>query len=343
MVPLKRIVDAVSGSLTGNGDTPIFRIAAIREAQDGDITFLTDTRYRKYLKESQASAVIVGEDVTAEGWGPKNVVTVKNPALAYIAVAELLSQKKKEAPGISPLACTDENASISEEAAILPYSYVGSGTKIGRGTVVHPFCYVGNDVTIGDDCILYPNVTLYQGVKVGNRVIIHSGTVIGSDGFGYVWDGQKHAKIPQIGIVEIQDEVEIGANVAIDRASLASTFIGKGTKIDNLVQVAHNVTIGEHSVIIAQVAIGGSAKIGRNVVLAGQVAVRDHVVVGDFVKAGGQTGISEDVPPGSLIFGTPHMPHKQWMRLHGYWKRLPSLFERMKQVEDKLQPEDKNG
>ncbi len=343
MVPLKRIVAVVSGGLTGEEDAPIYRIAAIKDAQAGDITFLTDLRYRKYLKECRASAIIVGEDAGVVEFGGQSIVTVKNPALAYIAVAELFSQKKPATPGISPLSCVAENTSISGEATIFPYVYVGSGSTVGKRSVVHPFVYIGEDVTIGEESVIHPNVTLYGGVKVGNRVVIHSGTVIGSDGFGYTWDGEKHAKIPQIGIVEIEDDVEIGANVTIDRAALGSTKIGRGSKIDNLVQIAHNVTVGEQSIIVAQVAIGGSAKIGRNVILAGQVAVRDHVVVGDFVKAGGQTGISDDVPAGSLIFGTPHMPHKQWMRLYGYWKRLPSLFQRMKQLEDRLQSEEKNG
>jgi len=167
-------------------------------------------------------------------------------------------------------------------------------------------------------------------------VIVHSGTVIGSDGFAYTWDGSKHVKIPQLGSVEIEDEVEIGSNVTIDRASLEKTIIKKGVKIDNLVQIAHNVTIGENSIIVAQVGIAGSATIGKNVVLAGQAGVRDHVIVGDNVQAGGQTGITKDVPANSLIMGTPHLPFKEWAKLQGYFKMLPQLFAKMKQVEKKL-------
>ena len=179
-------------------------------------------------------------------------------------------------------------------------------------------------------------VVVREDCQIGERVILQNGVVIGSDGFGYVWDGSKHVKIPQLGTVEIEDEVDIGANVTIDRASLGKTIIGKGTKIDNLVQIAHNVTVGENSIIVAQVGIAGSATIGNNVILAGQTGVRDHVTVGNNVKAGGRTGITKDVPDNTLIMGTPHMPFKEWAKLQGYFSLLPKLFAKVKNMEKKL-------
>jgi UDP-3-O-[3-hydroxymyristoyl] glucosamine N-acyltransferase len=327
----------------GREDTPIFRIAGIKEAGKGDITFLTDPTLAKYLNNCKATAIIVGKDVKTETFKGANVVTVDSPAIAYVTTVQLFSERKKKEPGVSPLAYVDESAQISDQAVICPFSYIGRGATIGKDAVIYPFVCVGENVVIGEEAVLYPHVTIYDGVKIGNRVIVHSGTVLGSDGFGYIWSDGRHLKIPQIGIVEIEDDVEIGANVTIDRASLGKTVIGKGTKIDNLVQVAHNVTVGEQAIIVAQVGIAGSAKIGKGVVLAGQVGVRDHAVVGDYVKAGGQTGITKDVPSGSLISGTPHMPHKEWMRLQVYLKKLPALFERLKVIEDKIQGEDENA
>jgi UDP-3-O-[3-hydroxymyristoyl] glucosamine N-acyltransferase len=208
---------------------------------------------------------------------------------------------------------------------------------------IYPFVYIGENVVIDEGSTLYPHVTIYDNVTIGKNVTVHSGTVIGSDGFGYMWDGKKHVKIPQIGKVTIEDNVEIGANVTIDRASLGQTIIKKGTKIDNLVQIAHNVSIGENSIIVSQVGISGSVTIGKNVVLAGQTGVADHVTIGDNVMAGGRAGITGNVPPNSLISGTPHMPHKEWLRLNIYLKKLPLLFEKMKKVENKLHLEDSNG
>ncbi|OPY80421.1 MAG: UDP-3-O-acylglucosamine N-acyltransferase [Syntrophorhabdus sp. PtaU1.Bin153] len=342
MIRLKTLAEKVEGRLIGDGDTVISGIAGIREAEKGDITFLSHVSFAKYLKDCRASALLVGEDTDPRTMQGRNIIVVKNPTLAYALIAELFDRQILLKKGISELAYVSVHAKVSEEAAIAPYAYVGDGVVIGEDAAIYPFAYIGNNVKIGSGTTIYPHVTIYDGVKIGRRVKIHGGTVIGSDGFGYVWDGKKHVKIPQIGNVEIEDDVEIGANVTIDRGSLGKTTIGPGVKIDNLSQIAHNVSIGENSIIVAQVGIAGSATIGKNVVLAGQAGVRDHVTVGDNVQAGGQTGITKDVPENSLIMGTPHLPFKEWAKLQGYFKALPNLFARMKQVERKLEMEAGN-
>jgi UDP-3-O-[3-hydroxymyristoyl] glucosamine N-acyltransferase len=211
--------------------------------------------------------------------------------------------------------------------------YIDSGAIIEKNVIIHPFCFIGREVRVGEGTTIHANVSVYDGTVIGKRVILHAGAVVGSDGFGYAWNGSQHRKIPQLGTLEIGDDVEIGANTCIDRASLGKTVISGGTKIDNLVQIGHNVSIGENSILVSQVGIAGSATIGKNVVLAGQVGVRDHIVIGDNVRAGGQAGITKDVKPNTDISGTPHMPHRDWLRLHSYLKRLPELFERVGIVE----------
>ena len=336
MISLKEIALLINGRLIGSEDILIFGISGIESAKKGDITFLMDKSYEKYLERCEASGIIVGKDVALEKLRKKNFIVVENPGNAYIKIAELFKKQKIYEPGISSFAFVSESSEISKEASILPFAFIGKGVKIGRGTIIHPFVYLGDNVSIGEDTIIYPGVTVYDNVSIGNRVIIHAGTIIGSDGFGYMWDGTCHKKIPQLGTVVIEDEVEIGANVTIDRASLNKTVIKKGTKIDNLVQIAHNVTIGENSIIVAQVGIAGSSKIGKNVILAGQVGVKDHVVIGDNVRAGGQTGITKDVKSGSIVSGTPHMAHKEWLKQQVLLRKLPELFERIKILEEKL-------
>lgn len=343
MIRLEELAEKVGGRLLGKGDTPITGVAPITEAKKGQISFVLRQEYQQYIAQTKASAVIVGENVPLSDRKDLGFVVVSKPDLAYAVVAGLFSKKHQKGTGkTSGLAFVDKDARISRRASIAPYAYISRGATIGPAVIIDAFVYIGEDVKIGAGTRIFPNVSIYDGVKIGKNVVIHSGAVIGSDGFGYVWDGNRHVKIPQLGSVEIEDDVEIGANVTIDRASLGTTRIGKGTKIDNLVQVAHNVTIGENSIIVAQVGIAGSATIGKNVVLAGQAGVRDHVIIGDNVKAGGQTGITKDVPPNSLIMGTPHQPFKEWAKLQGYLKMLPLLFTRMKKVEKELHLEGGN-
>lgn len=339
MIRLKDIADKVQGTLIGDGLVTISGIASIEEAKAGDITFLVQKSFKKYLKQSQASAIIVGEDIDRDQLAGKSVIISKNPGLAYVKVAAMFQQETILEKGVSPRASVAASADVAPDATVCPFAFIGEKAIIGKNAIIHPFVHVGNGVTVGEDTVIHPHAVIYDRAFIGKRVIIHGGAVIGSDGFGYIWDGARHVKIPQIGIVEVEDDVEIGANVAIDRASLGKTVIGRGTKIDNLVQIAHNVSIGENSIIISQVGIAGSTTVGKNVILAGQVGVRDHVAIGDNVRAAGGTGITKDVPAGSLISGTPHMPHRDWLKLQTYIKNLPKLYDKMKRVEQKLRME----
>lgn len=343
MIKLKKIAEKLDGRLIGDGNTSITGIAGIKEAEKGDITFLSHVSFQKHLKDTKASAIIIGEGIDFKGITDQNCIFVKNPALAYAVVAEMFNTREHKKKGaVSELASVAKTAKIAKGTYVAPYVHIEEGVVIEKNVTVYPFVYIGENVTIGAGTKIYPNVTIYDGVKIGKDVSIHGGTVIGSDGFGYVWDGKKHAKIPQLGTVEIEDDVEIGANVTIDRASLGKTVIKRGAKIDNLVQIAHNVTVGENSIIVAQVGIAGSATIGKNVILAGQTGVRDHVTVGNNVKAGGRTGITKDVPDNMLIMGTPHMPFKEWAKLQGYLNLLPQLFSKIRNFEKKLTPEADN-
>ena len=343
MIKLKKLAEIVNGRLVGDGNTPITGIAGIKEAKMGEISFLSHVSFQKHLKDSNASAVILGEDIDLQDMKDLNFIIVKNPSLAYAVIADFFDTRSRtSASEVSTLAYIAKGAKVAKGASIAPYVHIEGGAVIEKNVTLYPFVYIGENVVVGEKTKIYPNVTIYDGVKIGKKVTIHSGTVIGSDGFGYVWDGSKHVKIPQLGTVEIEDEVDIGANVTIDRASLGKTIIGKGTKIDNLVQIAHNVTVGENSIIVAQVGIAGSATIGNNVILAGQTGVRDHVTVGNNVKAGGRTGITKDVPDNTLIMGTPHMPFKEWAKLQGYFSLLPKLFSKVKIMEKKLLGETDN-
>jgi UDP-3-O-[3-hydroxymyristoyl] glucosamine N-acyltransferase len=345
MKRLQEIADKLHGRVVGNGDIMISNVASIQEAEHGDITFLARDSLAKRLGDCKASAVIVGKELATETQGTQNIiqnmVIVDNPALAYAEVTEMFDTPKHKEPGTSQLAWVAEDAQVSSEAAIMPFVHVGRGSIIERGVTIYPFTYIGENVRIGEETLVYSHVSLYNGVTIGKRVIIHAGSVLGSDGFGYTWDGTKHKKIAQLGSLVVEDDVEIGANTTIDRGSLGKTFIGTGVKVDNLVQIAHNVSIGENSIIVSQVGIAGSSTLGRNVILAGQVGVRDHVTIGDNVKAGGGTGITKDVEANANIMGVPHMPHREWLRLQHYLKRLPDLFHRIEAMEKKIAGEEK--
>ena len=336
MMKLKEIASRIGGGVEGDGEAEIKGVAGIKEALEGDVVFLLNRGFEKYVPASRAGAIVAGPAVDRELLAGRNCVIVENPALAYAEVAGLFEAPRQVPKGESNGACISAEAVVSPEAAVFPYVYVDAGAVIEKNAVVHPFCFIGRDVRIGEDTIIHPNVSIYDRTIIGKRVVIHAGSVLGADGFGYVWDGQKHRKIPQLGMLEIEDDVEIGANTCIDRASLDRTVIRQGTKIDNLVQIGHNVVVGEHSIIVSQVGIAGSATLGKNVVLGGKAGVRDHVVIGDHVRAAGGTGITKNVKEHAVISGTPHMAHRDWLRLQGYLKKLPGLFERIGILEEAL-------
>jgi UDP-3-O-[3-hydroxymyristoyl] glucosamine N-acyltransferase len=336
---LNKIAEIVQGRIIGNPDIDITGVAGIEEAKAGDITFLSHTKNKHYAFSTNASAIIAKEDIRDVS---ASLIIVRNPQLAFARTLDIFYRQTFKPIGISKGTVMGENVSVGDDVSVYPMVFLGNNVSIGNRAVLFPHVYVGNNVTIGDDSIVYPQVTIREQVTIGRMVIIHSGTVIGSDGFGYVQENGKHHKIPQVGGIIIDDDVEIGANVTIDRATIGKTIIGSGTKIDNLVQIAHNVRIGKNCIIVAQVAIGGSAEISDGVILAGQSAVRDHVKIGKGVMIGGQSGVGHDIPDGQMFSGTPAIPHRTWMKAQSIYSKLPEYIRRLRDLERKIEKED-NG
>jgi UDP-3-O-[3-hydroxymyristoyl] glucosamine N-acyltransferase len=333
---LSEVAEKTGGWLDGDGATDIHGVAGISEAGEGEISFIANPRYAAAAAATKASAVIVARDWNGTCSAP--LIRVENPDEAFAKVATLFyTPPLRPASGVHPSALVAADAEIEENVSIGALCVVESGAKIGAGTVILPQCYIGRKAVLGRNCWLYPQVSLREEVRVGNRVIVHNGTVIGSDGFGYSVDGQGiRTKIPQIGIVEIGDDVEIGANVTIDRARFGSTKIGNGVKIDNLVQIAHNVVIGDHAVIIAQVGIAGSTHIGSKVIIAGQAGIAGHLHVGDGAVIGAKTAVIKDVEPGAYVMGIPAMPSAKFKRAQAGIMLLPKLKERIAGLENRI-------
>jgi len=334
-VKLTDIASLVKGEIIGlpqAHDIEITGVSGIRDAQEGDITFMAAQKYRKDLSASKASCVIVKEAIPDINL-PQ--LKVSNPYRAFAILLEHFYVKPKKFSGISSGAIVSGKAELAADVSVFPFSYISDNVRIGSGTIIYPYVFVGEHTTIGEQCVIYPQVTLREGVRIGNNVIIHAGSVIGSDGFGYVLDEGSYHKIPQVGGVIIEDDVEIGSNVSIDRATLGNTVIGKGTKIDNLVQIAHNVKIGNNSVIVAQVGIGGSTEIGNHVTLAGQIGISDHALIDSGTIIGAQSGIKGHVTKGTYI-GTPALPQREWMKAIALFARLPALNKKIKELEEKI-------
>lgn len=330
---LKELAASVGGTVIGDGDVDISGVAAIEEAQPGEITFISNPKYLSMLSATKASAVIVSPNVTQ---GDKPLLSIANPYLAFAKILSLYTQKAYQPKGIDPQASISPTARVGKEVTVYPFVCVGDRCSIGDRVTLYPGVSVGEDSSIGDESILHAHVSIYPGTIIGKRVILHSGVVVGSDGFGYVKDGKKNVKILQVGHVEIEDDVEIGANTTVDRAALGKTVIHRGVKIDNLVQVAHNVVIGEDSIIVAQVGISGSTKIGSNVTLAGQAGLTGHITVGDNVMVGAQSGVMNDLPPNSAYTGTPAIPHREQLRVASATLKLPEMRKTLKEIEARL-------
>jgi UDP-3-O-[3-hydroxymyristoyl] glucosamine N-acyltransferase len=331
---LKTLAEAVEGRVIGNPDLVIRGAAGLEEAREGEITFLANPKYAPMLRETKASAVILSKP------GPGiscSQLIVSDPYYAFSRILTMLTETAFRPNGISPQASIGKGARLGRDVSIHPFVTVGDRAVIGDRVTLFPGVYIGEETEIGDDSLIYPNVSIREKVTVGRRVIIHSGTVVGSDGFGFATHEGRHHKIPQIGTVLIGDDVEIGANVAVDRAAMGKTVIRRGTKIDNLVQIAHNVIIGEDCLIVSQVGISGSTGIGHHVTLAGQTGVAGHLTIGDHVVAGGRTGVTKDIDSHRVVSGFPAMPHRQWLEAQAVFTHLPELRKRIKELESKLE------
>jgi UDP-3-O-[3-hydroxymyristoyl] glucosamine N-acyltransferase len=265
-----------------------------------------------------------------------NLLKVSHPKVAFAKILQLFYSPARPEEGISPMAAIGEQFQHGNKVAIGPLVSIGNQVVVGDRVQLHPGVVIGEDVVIGNDVLIYPNVSILERCRIGNRVIIHAGTVIGSDGFGYASDGRIHHKIPQTGFVQIDDDVEIGACNTIDRATFGHTHIQKGVKTDNMVHIAHNVTVGEHTIIVAQVVIGGSATIGKGVLIAGGAAISDHVTIGDGAIIGPRAGIAKAVPAGHVMSGAPEMPHRQWLKMNKILPQLPDLKKKVRAIEKQL-------
>ena len=312
----------LGGTVIGADDIIINDIRSIEEANEGDLTFIANKKYLKKLKTTKASAILVSPQTAAEG---KNLIVVSDPYVALGKLLALFYPLDHGRSGVSPDAYIEDGAIVSPEATIFPRAFISRGAKIGRGTVIYPGVFIGRNVSVGENSIIYANVTVYHSCIIGNRVILHSGVVIGADGFGFASPGKENIKIPQVGFVQIDDDVEIGANTTIDRATLGKTWIQRNVKIDNLVQIAHNVVIGENSVIVAQVGISGSTKLGRSVMVGGQTGMVGHINIGDNVMIAAGSRIHKDIKSGEIVGGAPQMPYKEWLQVEACRSKLPEM------------------
>lgn len=339
---LAEIAKAVKGRVVGDDALLVKGVSGIREAGPGDITFLANPKYLPLARDTKAAAIIVGEDVLVEG---KTVIQTADPSRAFSLVVSMVKEDLTPvARGVHPTAVIDPSAVIGAGAGIGPHVVIEKDARVGARTVICAGTFVGQKASIGEDCLVYPNVTVREAVVIGDRVAIHSGAVIGADGFGYVPVDGKHVKIPQMGTVVIEDDVEIGACVTIDRARFDRTLIGRGTKLDNLVHIAHNVQVGQDCLVIALAGIAGSAVIGDRAIIAGQVGVAGHVHVGAGALVAAQSGITKDVPAGTKMFGTPAKEYKAYIREMGLVGRLPQYLERLSALEEKFKAlEEKPG
>ena len=330
---LKDIARILDGTIDGDEDTVISNISGIEDAKEGDITFVANPKYIKYIEQTNASAIVCSPDISSES---KNLLKVKNPYLAYAKAITFLNPPREETGTIDERAFIGKDVKLGENVTIYPFAFIGDGSTIGDNTTIYPNCFLGRKVKIGNNTFLHPNVTIREECIVGNNVIINSGAIIGSDGFGFAPDGAKKFKIPQLGIVQIDDDVEIGACTTIDRATMGKTWIKRGAKLDNLIQVAHNCTIGEDSIIIALAGISGSTHIGDRVIMAGQSATAGHVKIGNDVTVGARGGVAVDVPPGQTVSGAPHMPHRDWLRSTLIFRKLPEMNQTIKELKKKI-------
>lgn len=332
---LKEIAKFIDGEIVGDGSIVITGVAGIKEAVEGDITFLANPKYSPLIDTTRASAIITSREVEKV---PKPIIRTENPSLAFAKIISLAAPNEARHPkGIHPSAVIGKDVALGKDVAIGPYAVIEDGVSIGDKTIIYAGCFIGHHTKIGSDTLIYPNVSIRESIIIGSRVIIHSGTVIGSDGFGFATIKGLHHKIPQIGIVEIGDDVEIGANVTIDRARFDKTIIGSGTKIDNLVQIAHNVGIGENSIIVAQAGISGSTVIGKNVTLAGQAGLVGHITIGDGAVVAAQGGVTKSVPPNTIVSGYPARPHDKAKRINACVQNLPRLYEQVTELKKKIQ------
>lgn len=323
----EQIAAFIGGKVEGDPNASVHTFAKIEEGKKGAISFLSNPKYTHYIYATESSIVIVNENVEFENPVSTTLIRVKN---AYESIAKLLQLYESSRPkkrGIDSKASIASSATIGNDCYVGAFACIGENTVIGNGCEIHPHAVIGDNCTLGDGCKIFPNTTIYEGCKLGNSVTVHAGSVIGADGFGFAPNADGYDKIPQIGIVTIEDNVEIGANTCVDRSTMGSTIIRKGVKLDNLVQVAHNVEIGENTVMSAQVGIAGSTKVGKWCMFGGQVGLAGHITVGDKTFLGAQSGVPGNLKGGESLIGTPPMPPRNYFKSQAIFRRLPEIYK----------------
>lgn len=334
-IKLSEIAAWIGAEIDGDESIEITGLAKIEEAQPGHLSFIANPKYAKYIDTTKASAVLVDKDFPSSNI---TLLRAENPYFSFLQCAQrFYHQAPQVAVGIHAAAEVAADAELGEAVAIAPFVFVGAQSRIGKGTVLFPGVFIGDHVEIGENCIIYANVSVREGCKIGNNCILHMGAVIGSDGFGYAFENGQYHKLPQMGIVVLEDDVEVGANTAIDRATMGETRIAQGAKLDNLIQIAHNVQVGEHTAIAAQAGISGSTKIGKYVMVGGQAGLVGHVEIGDQAKLGAQAGVTKSVPQGEFYSGYPARPFRTEMREQASLARLPKLLRDYKQLQARVE------
>lgn len=333
-----QLAQFINGRVDGDGNSEVETFAKIEEGKEGALSFLSNPKYEPYLYTTKSSIVLVKDDFVARDVYSPTLIRVADP---YAAIAQLLTMASqvisKPKVGIETPSFISSDVEFGESLYVGAFAYVGEGVKLGNNVKIYPQAYIGDGCVIGDDTIIYAGVKVYQNCRIGKRCIIHSGAVIGADGFGFAPIDGRYEKIPQIGIVEIEDDVEVGANTTIDRATMGATLISKGVKLDNLIQIAHNCKIGESTVMASQAGVAGSATVGDHCMIGGQVGVAGHISVGSKVEVAAQSGIHKSVADGQRLFGSPAQDFRDYVKKESYIKDLPKLSKRIKEIEKRLE------
>lgn len=333
-----QVAQLLGGTVEGNADVKLSNFGKIEDAAEGEITFLANNKYEHYIYDTKASAVLVNENFTPQKAIDTTLIRVKD---AYAALAELLQRvqtmQTRERKGVDDTARIDPSVQLPEDIYIGAYACIEAGVVLGKGAKIYPHVFLGEGVTVGEGTVINPHVTVYHGSSIGKRCIVHAGAVIGADGFGFAPEADGYHKIPQLGGVIIEDDVEIGANTCVDRAVMGNTVVHKGAKLDNLIQIAHNCTVGEHTVMASQAGMAGSSHIGQWCQVGGQVGISGHVTIGNKVGLGGQTGILGNVKDGSVLLGSPAMNAREAMRAYVYLPKLPEIEKRLRSLEKQIE------
>ena len=338
----QQIAQLINGRIEGDENITVNTFAKIEEGSEGAISFLASPKYLPYLYETKSSIILVDNTIQIPEKVSPTLIWVDNVRDCIARLLQMVEATSEKRKGISSLAFTDESAKIADDVYVGEFAYIGKNVTIEDGSQIYPHAYVGDNVHIGSGCCIYPNVTIYHNCVIGNRVIIHAGAVIGADGFGFAPTPSGYDKIPQIGNVVIEDDVEIGANTCVDRSTMGSTFVRKGVKLDNLVQIAHNTDIGQNTVMSAQVGIAGSTKVGQWCMFGGQVGIAGHIKIGDKVFLGAQAGVPSSLADNQVMIGTPAMPKMAFFKSQAIYQKLPELYKQIAEMQKEIEELRKN-